>query len=447
MNGLSGARVLLLDDEADEALPVIKAFSKAGVPVAYFDGRPGQAPRKRDKLHGIRLAILDMDLGFGGPAENMASTMLQMLARIIRSDNGPFGVLIWTNHPDQKDTFAQFIYERSDLPRPVFVLMLRKADFLVGSNPAKKRFSIGKLSTELVSLFARTSPLEFLQVWEGSAFRAASNVTNTLADLSQSTAENLDQWRQQWHDETLKLLLVISQAQAEAHHTRENCIPSMFLALNPLHSDRLDALVEKSSREVFQHVDEIMKATGSSAIERRAKVNSMLHFASNDLDQFSPGNLYVVGGRRPKIFPVLRDMLRNSINGDATVRASNLDEVLQKGKQCGVEITPLCDFAQDKMGLSRVILGFLLPHEHKKLVKRADFLKVMGPFHFAFPAVGLDGDTYELYLDSRYVVAAQMQVVKRLHATARVRPQLLADIQSWSSYQTARQGVMLLSDR
>jgi len=32
MNGLRGARVVLLDDEPNEAIPVIKAFSKMGVP-------------------------------------------------------------------------------------------------------------------------------------------------------------------------------------------------------------------------------------------------------------------------------------------------------------------------------------------------------------------------------------------------------------------------------
>ena len=233
MNGLSGARVVVLDDEPDEALPVIKAFSRVGVPVAYFDGKPGQIPRNRDKLHGVRLAILDMDLGFGGPPENMASTMLQTLARIIRPDNGPYGVLIWTKHPDQKETFARFMYERSELPNPVFVVMLKKADFLIGSasKAAKRRFSVQKLAAELVGILAETSPLEFMQVWEGSAFRAATNVTNTVAELSQSGAETLDQWKREWHDETLKLLLGISRAQAEAQHTRESCIPSLFLAL------------------------------------------------------------------------------------------------------------------------------------------------------------------------------------------------------------------------
>jgi hypothetical protein len=375
----------------------------------------------------------------------MASTMLQTLARIIRTDNGPFGVLIWTKHPDQKETFARFMFERSELPKPVFVVMLKKADFIVGSGAAKRRFSINKLSTEVVKVLAETSPLEFMQVWEGSAFRAATNVTNTLAELSKSTADNLDQWKRQWHDETLKLLLVISRAQAEAHHTRENCIPSLFLALNPLHSDRMDALVKEGSRELFRHIDQIMGSTGSSAIERRAKVNSMLHLASNDLDKFSPGNLYIPAGRRPSIFPAFKDMLRNSINGDEAAQQGNLELVIRHGRQCGIEITPACDYAQDKMGLSRVIIGFVLPHEHKKLVKKADFLKPTGPFYL--DGEGTPPGAYNLYVDSRYVIAAEPKAVKQLRATARVRPQLLADMQFWASYQAARQGVMLLSDK
>lgn len=39
-----------------------------------------------------------------------------------------------------------------------------------------------------------------------------------------------------------------------------------------------------------------------------------------------------------------------------------------------------------------------------------------------------DSPDVNLYLDSRYVVAAKLQQVKALRATLRVRPQLLADI-------------------
>ena len=61
MNGLNGARVLLLDDESDEALPVIRAFSKVGVPTVFFDGKESGLPAKSRKLRGVRLAILDME--------------------------------------------------------------------------------------------------------------------------------------------------------------------------------------------------------------------------------------------------------------------------------------------------------------------------------------------------------------------------------------------------
>ena len=56
--GLGGARVVLVDDDVTEAMPVIKAFSKAGVPVAYFDGTESECCRLTGRLRGVRLAIL-----------------------------------------------------------------------------------------------------------------------------------------------------------------------------------------------------------------------------------------------------------------------------------------------------------------------------------------------------------------------------------------------------
>jgi hypothetical protein len=172
----------------------------------------------------------------------------------------------------------------------------------------------------------------------------------------------------------------------------------------------------------------------------------MLHLASNHLEKFSPGNLYLLGNRNRSLFPAFKEMLRKSLNGDdEAARGRNLELVVQHGRQCGIEITPVCDYAQDKMGLSRVIVGFLLPHEHKKLVKRAESLKTIGPFYFGGDAMPVG--VYNLYLDSRYVAAAEPKSVKRLRAIARVRVQLLADIQFWASYQAARQGVILLPDK
>ncbi len=444
MNGLSGARVLLLDDESHEALPIIKAFSKVGVPVAYFDGN--ELPKEKHKLHGVRLAILDMDLGVGGSQENTASTLVQTLSGILSVENGPYGVLIWTKHPELKDIVTRYIHERSNLPKPVFVVMLKKADFILRSSNGRPadRFSIGKLSKELIKTLADNSPLECMQSWEGFCFRAATNVTNSLADLTSSATGTLDEWGRVWKDETLKLLLVISRARAEEHHTPENCIPSIFLALNPLHSDRMDVLVEEMADDLSGHVDKIMAAQGGSAVERKARVNTMLHLASDQLDIFLPGNLYVFGKtNRPEFMPSIADVLSECIEGKGTQQTENQNIVMNNARLCGLEVTPVCDHAQNKLGLSRVIAGLVIPWEHEKKIKgNAQFLKRVGPLHFASRA--LPAAPYVLFLNSRYIAAAKPNIVKQRHAAARVRPQLLADIQSWASYQSARQGVMIL---
>jgi hypothetical protein len=442
MNGLSGARVVLLDDESSEAIPVIKAFSKMGVPVAFFDGKSTELPTKKKKLRGVRLAILDMNLGVTGSDETIASTLVQTFGRIVDDDNGPYGILIWTNHPDLRDLVARYIFEHATLPKPVFIVTMKKAAFrMPGGNGSARRFAVGKLSRELLKILAENSPLECLQVWEGTCFQAATNVTNSIAELSGTATANLDQWRKAWREETLKLLLVISKASAEENHTRENCIPSIFLALNPLHSDRMDLLVEELSDGLSGHVDHIMAATGGAATERKAKVNTMLHLAADQLDSFNPGNLYVFDRKsRPEFMPTIEEVLQDCLQKEAKPKA-----VFTEARLCGLEVTPACDHAQNKMRLSRVVAGFVVPWDHKSAIKsNAGFLNAIGPFHFPRKPKLLKEGSYLVVFNSRYVVTAKPNLVKQLRATVRVRASLLADVQSWASYQAARQGVMML---
>ncbi len=57
MIGLQEVRVLLIDDSLKRAIPVIKAFAKKGIPLAYFDGNISDLPVVGEKLKGVRLAI------------------------------------------------------------------------------------------------------------------------------------------------------------------------------------------------------------------------------------------------------------------------------------------------------------------------------------------------------------------------------------------------------
>lgn len=440
MNGLRGARVLLLDDEPKEALPIIKALSRAGIPVAYFDGKSEGLPLVTRKLRGVRLAVLDMNLGQTGSPENIASTLVQTLSRIMAQDNGPYGILIWTNHPELKELVARYIFEHQGLPNPVFIANLRKTEFLrFGDDGASEKFSVPNFSKALMQEVSDSSPLECIQVWEGSSFKAATNVTNALADLTGAAANSLADWRQSWRQELLRLLYTLGRAHAEKHLKPETVLNSIFLSLNPLHSDRLDALVEGIAKDVKGYADGIMAAQGGSAVERKAKVNSMLHLALDHLDQFSPGNFYVFPKKHKAPFmPPLGEVVRDCAQGKQE------QAILERGRLVALEITPLCDFAQKKMGLSRIITGFMIPHADSGLVNgRAQFLKMAGPFFFETTRI-LKAGPHNIYLNSRFTTSVRVQEIEALTPIARVRVPFLADTQAWASYQGARQGLIML---
>jgi hypothetical protein len=271
-------------------------------------------------------------------------------------------------------------------------------------------------------------------------------VTNSLSGFVDSTSQNLTEWKKAWQDEAQRLLLALGRAQAEKNLTAENCMLSIFLALNPLHADRMDLLSSGKGEELAGHVAKIMAATGASKVDRKAKVNSMLHFGFDQLDEFSPGNAYVFGKtNRPGFLPRLDEILTAVVEGDGAKKAEHMGVLRANARMCGIEITPLCDFAQGKMGLAKLIAGFVLPVEHEKSAKRAaGFLKRVGPMYLPKTRITPAGP-YNVYLDSRYVVATKLSQVQSLKPIARVRSQLLTDVQLWASYQAARQGVMLLS--
>jgi hypothetical protein len=197
---------------------------------------------------------------------------------------------------------------------------------------------------------------------------------------------------------------------------------------------RLDLLSGKTSVALADHVTRIMAATGGSKTDRKARVNSMLHLGSDQLDEFSPGNAYVFGKtNRPAFLPSVEDILGGAVEGDGAKRAEHMAVLSANARPCGIEVTPLCDYAQGKMGLAKLIVGFVLSVEHEKSAKRgAGYLKRIGPMFLPKTRVIQPG-AYNIYLDSRYIVAAKPSQVRALRPIARVRSQLLTDIQSWAA--------------
>jgi hypothetical protein len=445
MNGLIGTRVLLLDDEPKEALPVIKAFSKVGVPIAYFDGNQDSFPLEAEKLRGVRLAILDIDLGFGGNSKNLASTLAGTFSRIVSQDNGPYGILIWTNHKEHVDEVSAAIFNHQATPKPIFVVSLSKAGFLngIGKNSEQRATTAAIRDALRDALKKGSAPFESLQQWESLGFAASTNVINSISDLAGVNATTLNDWQKAWKEEMLRLLLVIARAGYGKHLSEKNVLRSLFLTLNPLQLDRMDSLSESNTSVVSHHAKGIFSAQGAALLARRAGVNSMLHLSTDNLKQFSPGNLYLFepGKPHPSFMPTIGELLKGWTPGSGDKLNENLIAISKAAHLCAVEISPVCDHAQDKIGLSRLIAGVILPWDTSVKMKSGQFIKTVGPLRVKDV---LPSGEYGLHLNSRYVTSSALARVRRLKPTFRVKPELLADLQTWSSYQGSRQGIRIL---
>lgn len=447
MIGLTGVRVIVIDDEEKDALVISKALAKMGIPVAFFDGSKNIFQQTSKQLTGVRLAILDMDLGWGGTSgKAKAAALVKFLGSILSPNNGPYGVLAWTNHPDLIDEFERYAFVDKDLPTPIFTMCLTKAEC-----KKKGEFSLALLFNKLEEKLSEFTPLLFLEAWEEQCFDAATEVTNTLCNLTVINESNLEQWREHWKLNCLQLMRALAEAEVEKNLDQNTCLYALYSILNPLHADKMDGKTANLSNLFKDKAGEILGVSITLDTGRNAKLNSMLHIGFEQLEQLAPGNIYLFSKDHSE-FPRIQNLLDDLINRvrDATGQvdkvktAEVVKDIISKSKLAAVEISPTCDFAQRNVRLARFLVGMLVPEDLIGKLKRSEgFIYIFGPMFLDISSV-LQGQYY-LFFSARHFVTLNIQKAKKLKAAAKLRSQALTALQAWSASHAARLGMVLLT--
>jgi len=443
MISLQGVKVLLVDNDLGEALPVIKAFAKKGIPLAYFDGNINDLPAGSDKLKGVRLAILDMDLGGAGDTpDNKISTLIARLQAILAIDNGPYTMIAWTEHAELVDLletklftlFQAAVNQQDKVPLPVLCIRFEKKDFKTGTN-----FDIDKLSSSVETELKNSIPLGIMQAWEEKCLRAATGVTNSLSDMVAKQGDNLAAWKESWNNGYLDLLISLAREEIgdDNLNNKETFLKALFGALNPLHVDFL----ETNFPPLPEIPDGIISqpGKGKKGLNPLAgKINTKLHFSFEDVDQFRPGNVYKLADY-DGLFPVSsRSIFYDLVQPEI----KDKDDVFPKVIPILLEVSASCDFSQNKINLARFLTGILIPsgeiNKFKAPKESPGYSLSLGLFWFD------EKDCY-LLLSSQHTVSLGLQEVKKhLHAFARLRSQGLIHVQFWMAQQLSRPGVMML---
>lgn len=499
---LATARALVLDDRYDEVEPVIRALARLGIGSVYLNGDVEAMPET--PLHGIRLAIIDMDLlgGDNGPAATAGHT-LQVLEGILHGDANPLMVIVWTGSDEIYQEFAKSFPARFPLCAPGVVHRLDKAKFNL-----KNEVGIAEAAEEfrqtIIEQLAGARPLDLFWSWEQAVHDAASRTTSAIADIVQqgrAGEQNIT-----WTVASSHVLAALARASAGQQGTSpEKLLDDLCSGLEPLLLDRLErhrvpdaGLVSGSADLIFQTaadqrasivenakykkelgaiesfkerltqiawdtVDFIYSkgAPEADAGKKRGKIAGLVSsptkpvvtsFAASQAARLNTMlHLSVLPGGGPvrpgNIYPVgaagteIQQLLSSLGLSEEQLRKDTFGSASKGGRAVLVEATPACDYAQGKWTMPSFVAGFLASEKDAGgLRAQAEFLRSYGPLWLE--GNGGAGEVAYLVLNSHFAPSIGMEAVKQWVPILVLRRRTLTDLQVWLSSQHMRQGLL-----
>jgi len=440
MISLRGARVLLVDDTLEESIPVIKACAKRGIPVAYFDGTISDLPAETEKLAGVRLAILDMDLGGAGDTDdNKISTLIARLQAILAVDNGPYTMVAWTKHAHLVELLDNKLFalnqagdKQDKVSLPVVCISLEKKDFGTDTDG----FNIEKLSTAIESELSKSLPVSIMQAWEERCIRASSGVTNSLSEMLVPHGDSPAQWRESWNRDYLNVLTSLAKEEVGADNlTAETFYKALFGALNPLHVDFLE-----SDHSSLPELPEEHFPLPQAANPLAGKINTKLHISFQNIDQFSPGNIYRLADCAEAV------SLQPKRIFDDIVQTAHKENVALYGRTIPIllEVSASCDFAQNKIKLARFVGGLIVPKNESGNFKQPNYKQSLEAL-ISLDPLWIEGQDRRILLSAQYLISLELDRARSLIPFARLRSQWLTSVQFWLAQQLSRPGIVMLS--
>lgn len=121
-------KVLVVDDQIAEAMPLLNLLGKKGVPAMYYSGDFSELPKT--PFNEIRLVFCDLKYNVAHDAKSVASNVLAILNSLISEKNGPYILLAWSAHGTDYLEELQKVLEPSKI-KPEFILQLDKSEFFI----------------------------------------------------------------------------------------------------------------------------------------------------------------------------------------------------------------------------------------------------------------------------------------------------------------------------
>ena len=447
--GLQTARALVVDDDLTEAQPVLLALARLGMGAAYLNGDLDLL-RPNEPFRGVRLAFVDMNLQGDGPAppEDFGRQAGEYLAKALSQHNGMLAVLAWTKHPEAAEAFYAEL--RARLPDSAVL------DIGVESKPlGDERAAEDKILSCIKDWLEGAPGLRLLWEWEQVTHEAATATTEDLVEVAgKGPRMDLADTGSVSSELTYTLALLSSAAADRPPDNDIEAARHAFSALAPILEDRAEHASERiGSIKEGDLPDLLVAAKNSHLRDTRsppqraldARLNRMVHVSRRPGHPLLPGNVYQICGEFAEMLPFEADQVIDSIP------AASKDQVPEGIHPIPViaEVSPACDYANDKVGVPRVLGGALYPREWLKKKLPSDayiYGQKFGLLRFDKGEVaGLPAGVFHLAFNARFLAGVPAESLAKGPPLFRIRQNTLVDLQAWLAAYGSRPGVITIA--
>ncbi|MCW8038520.1 hypothetical protein [Acinetobacter entericus] len=466
-------RIVIVDDQIVQALPLMNYFSKNKVPFTYFDGSVENLPEQG--FDDIRILFLDVNLSGDTIPEHYDFRKLQSrVNRLIHTISHPYLLVIWSRDPKLFDKFDTFFKaEKLQSKKPIATIFLDKINYF-GLDGEVKSTDFQDLGSELAEMLDKYPELQCILNWESTVHQ----VTNEIASIF---FPKFGQY-ETWSDDTRKMFTQFSKASLGKYFSDADTttrINSAFEVIHQVFMDELETRFYKADKKL--NLESLDKT-----IVPNFKINTKLLVQNHDhLNNDYPGSLIALNNNDASTFfsnVIDQDQLKNAVRkyNDAELKDNEkkFDELSasQQSKKCSVykrdkinqylqkvqlRIDPLCDYVQKKIQHSKCVDGILIPEIAYNLIdKRSEAIYISPVFEYQGNNVALviDFRTFQTKVVVKIPTNSvntttdeQSQSVEVLEKSLdevevifRLRSALLADIQSKFARHANRQGLLYL---
>lgn len=447
-------RVVVIDDDFREALPLLKVLARHGTPSAYYSGRRAELPSA--PLVGIRVVFLDLQLVPSEDSKTICSAIAGTLKNIISAENGPYLLFVWSKHDADwlADVTALFDAELKAI-RPVRILSLEKNTYQTPDEGGGYAFipkALELIEAKLKAELTNANAFHLFVLWENAVAKAATNVVNELAALY----ELGDQWEVNMAGVFRQLAAARVGRNLEPGEQAGMCQAALE-TLGSVFGDGIERGVASSD---FSGLGPIPQGNAVD-IGIRARVNRRLLLADcqklvrpgdvfrsthavetavGETFDFRFGEISFAEKNNLKHSEIVNDKGKLLLKYKKGVEAETKqlkDDIIRAVGRIKIEVSPTCDWAQKKWRSHRFLRGLLWPMRYKPAISRAEYL-------YTSPVVEWDGAPVVLVFDLRHLYACKLikNSPRRLFS---IRQGLLVDIQQKLAHHISRPGIEYLA--